>query len=91
MAETDCQASGPGIGVPLAGSAGHCAAGRGGQRLVTAHVCLPLLPISDLSRLPFRSLGRFIPASGAARQQGRLGEYEQDYGKTATIHDLFPR
>ena len=53
MAETDCQASRPGIGVPLAGSAGHRAAGRGGQRLVTAHVCLPLLPISDLSRFAF--------------------------------------
>ena len=64
MAETDCQASRPGIGVPLAGSAGHRAAGRGGQRLITAHVCLPLLPISDLSRFPFRFPFRLRPVGG---------------------------
>ena len=78
MAETDCQASRPGIGVPLAGSAGHRAAGRGGQRLVTAHVCLPLLPISDLSRFPFQ-----LPAHGPLARALTLSARSSQWDSTA--------
>ena len=42
--------------------------GRGGQRLVTAHVCLPLLPISDLSRFRF-------PAAKAAAKLNCRGNF----------------